>query len=109
MEIVLRTNGAEVSEAMRRKVERMVLKSAERLPRTVDALVRLEEDGRLRRVEVVLHAPRHKPVVASGEGRYFGPAVARALERLARAMAREKRTPRARASIARRTAPPPGF
>lgn len=108
MEIVLRTNGAEVSETMRRKVEQMVLKAALRLPRAVDALVRLEEDGRMRRVEVVLHAPRHKPVVATGEGRYFGPAVASALHRLARVMAREKRTPRARSSVARRTAPSTG-
>ena len=100
MEIVTKINGADVSDAMRRKVERMVAKAAARLPRSVDAVVRFDEDRRVRRVEVVLHAPRHAPLVAKAEGEYFGPAVAQALARLAAQVAREKRTPKTRARLA---------
>jgi len=102
VEIVLKLNGANVSEAMRRKIERMVEKAAARLPRAVDAVVRFDEGRSGRRVEVVLHAPRHAPLVATAEDLSFGPAVARALARLGAQMEREKRrTPRARAHRAR--------
>jgi ribosome-associated translation inhibitor RaiA len=82
---------------MRRKVERMVAKAAARAPRAVDAVVRFEENRRGRSVEVVLHAPRHAPLVAKAEGPFFGPAVAQALARLEAQLAKEKRTPKARA------------
>lgn len=92
MEIVLKLNAAHVSDAMQRKVERMVTEAAARSPRAVDAIVRFDEDRRVRRVEVVLHAPRHAPLVAKAEGRFFGPAVAQALTRLRAQLAKEKRT-----------------
>ena len=102
MEIVLRVHRATVTDAMSRKAERMVAKAVERLPRAVDATVRFEQHGNLRRVEGVLRAPRHEPLVATGEHRYFGPALALALARLGAQMRREQRAPKARARRATR-------
>jgi ribosome-associated translation inhibitor RaiA len=82
VEIVLHNHRANVSEPMRRKVELMVARAALRFRGTVKVEVRFEEDGRVRRVEVVLHSSRREPLVAIGEGRYFGPASAQALARL---------------------------
>lgn len=82
MEIVLHNHRADVSEPMRRKVELMVARAALRFRGVVKAVVRFEEDGRVRRVEVVLHSSRHEPLVATGEGRFFGPAAVQALARL---------------------------
>jgi hypothetical protein len=52
------------------------------MSRAVDAIVRFEQDGPMRRVEIVLHAPRQRDVIALGQGRYYGPALTAAMERL---------------------------
>jgi hypothetical protein len=67
---------------MRRRAEAAVRKIARRLGRTVDAIIRFEQDGPVKRVEIVLHAPRQRNLIARGEGRYFGPAFAGAMDRL---------------------------
>lgn len=82
MEIVFHAHRAVISDDLRARAERAVHKAAARLRRTVNATVRFEEDGPTRRVEIVLHAPRHRPVVAAGEGRLFGPALSAAMARL---------------------------
>ncbi len=97
MEIVMHLHHATVTDAMRAKVEKMVEKAARKLPRAVDATIRFEEDGSVRRVEVMLRAPRQPKLVATAEGRYFGPLVSEALLKLGKQMAREKKTPKARA------------
>ncbi len=97
MEIVMHLHHADVSDAMRAKVEAMIEAAARKLPRAVDAIVHFEEDGPVRRVEVTLHAPKHAALVATAEGRYFGPLVAQVLLKLGHQMRREKRTPKARA------------
>lgn len=67
---------------MRRRAEIAVERAAVRLPRAVDAVVRFEQDGPVKRVEVVLHAPRHPDLIARGEGKFYGPALTIAIDRL---------------------------
>ena len=104
MDIVFHKNGAQVSDATVRNVSKLITAAGARLPRAVDATVRFDSEGRRRLVEIVLRAPRHAPLVATGEGRYFGPAAAQALQRLRVQMLREKRTPKARARAQSRRA-----
>jgi ribosome-associated translation inhibitor RaiA len=82
VEIVFHAHHAVISEHLRARAERAVQKAATRLRRAVDATVRFEEDGPTRRVEIVLHAPKQRPVVAAGEARLFGPALSAAAARL---------------------------
>lgn len=82
MEIIFHVHHANVSERMRRRAEAAVRRAAVRLARAVDGIVRFEQDGPVKRVEIVLHAPRQRDVIARGEGRYFGPAFAAAMDRL---------------------------
>ncbi len=82
MEIIFHSHHAVISPRLRRRAEIATERAAARLPRTVDAIVRFEQDGPVRRVEIVLHAPRHPNLMARGEGRYYGPALAVAIDRL---------------------------
>jgi hypothetical protein len=86
---------------MRRRVETAVRRTAARLKRTVDAILRFEQDGPVKRVEIVLHAPRQRDLIARGEGRYFGSAFSAANVRLGAQI----RTLRRSQLTARRTAP----
>ncbi len=67
---------------MRRRAEVAAERAAARLPRAVDAIIRFEQDGPVKRVEIVLHAPRQPELVASGEAKFYGPALTIAIERL---------------------------
>ena len=96
MEIIFHAHHAVISENMRLRAERAVRKIARRLPHTVDAVIRFEQDGPTRRVEIVLHSPRQRDLVAEGRSRYYGPALKQASEKLLTQTARVKRTPRAR-------------
>jgi ribosome-associated translation inhibitor RaiA len=98
VEIHFHAHHADVSAAMRTRAERDVLKAAERIPRVVEATVRFEQDGALRRVSLSFHAPMQADIVGSAEGRYFGPALALALARVkAQAGKQEKAKPKGRA------------
>jgi ribosome-associated translation inhibitor RaiA len=82
---------------MRRRVEAAVTRTAARLRRTVDAILRFEQDGPVKRVEIVLHAARQRNLVARGEGRYFGSAFTAANDRLVaqiRTLRKNQRTAR---------------
>jgi ribosome-associated translation inhibitor RaiA len=82
---------------MRRRFQTAVERLATRLTRTVDAILRFEQDGPVKRVEIVLHAPRQRDLVARGEGRYFGSAFAAATDRLGaqiRTLRKSQRTAR---------------
>jgi ribosome-associated translation inhibitor RaiA len=81
---------------MRERARIAVTKLGARLSRAVNAVVRFEEDGPTRRVEIVLHAPRKRAVVAEGSARFFGPALAFAIDRLEAQARQLKRTPKAR-------------
>lgn len=82
MEIIFHAHHANISDRMRRRAEAAVKRAAIRLARAVDAIIRFEQDGPVKRVEILLHAPRQRDLIARGEGRYFGPAFAAAMDRL---------------------------
>ena len=97
MEIIFHTHHANISDRMRRRVETAVERTAGRLGRTVDAIVRFEQDGPVKRCEIVLHAPRQRDLMARGEARYFGPAFSYAMDRIGaqiRTLRRSQRTAR---------------
>jgi ribosome-associated translation inhibitor RaiA len=82
MQIIFHSHHATVSERMRLRAEQGVRKLATRLGGAVDAVIRFEDDGPARRVEIVMHASRHRRLVAEGQSRYRGPALAQALDGL---------------------------
>lgn len=81
MEIVFQSHHARVPERVRVQAARGLEKLGQRLTRPVAGIVRFEEDGRMRRVELEL-AGRGRRLVAEGTGRYYGPALAAALAHL---------------------------
>jgi ribosome-associated translation inhibitor RaiA len=100
VEIIFHAHHANVSDRMRRRAEAAVRRAGLRLGRAVDAIIRFEQDGPVKRVEIVLHAPRQRDLIARAEARFFGPAFAAAMERLA-VQIRTLRTTRRRAERAR--------
>ena len=115
MEIIFHAHHAAVSDRMRRRAETATRRATNGLKRAVDAVVRFEQDGPIKRVEIVLHAPRQRDIVASGEARYFGPALRVAVDRLTAQIRKlrdtrkslKRKPPPARAAIAgTRTAAP---
>ncbi len=100
MEIIFHAHHANISERMRKRAEAAVRRAAVRLTRAVDAIIRFEQDGRVKRVEIVLHAPRQRKLIARGEGSYYGPALSTAVDRLTNQI-RTLRAERRRAERAR--------
>ena len=100
MEIVFHEHHANISDRMRKRAESSVRRAAARLSRTVDGVIRFEQDGRVKRVEIVLHAPRQRKLIARGEGTYYGPALSSAMDRLLNQI-RTMRAERRRAERAR--------
>jgi ribosome-associated translation inhibitor RaiA len=82
MQIIFHSHHASVSDRLRVRAEQGVRKLADRLGSAVDAVIRFENDGPTRRAEIVMHASRHRRLVAKGQGRYFGPALAQAIDGL---------------------------
>ncbi len=103
MEIVFSHRGIALTESMLKKAERAILKASERAPRATGALVRFEQDGPERRVEIVFTAPQGVRLVASASGRFWGPALDDALVKLVRQASKERHTP-ARHTPSRRAA-----
>jgi ribosome-associated translation inhibitor RaiA len=101
MQIIFHSHHASVSDRLRLRAEQGVRKLATRLGGTVDAVIRFEGDGPTRRVEIVMHASRHRRLVAGGEARYLGPALSEAIDGLRDQIARARR---ARSKGARRRA-----
>ena len=82
MEIIFHAHHATISPRLRRRAELAVEQVSRRLARTVDAVVRFEQDGPVKRVEIVLHAPKKRDIVARGEAKFYGPAMTVAIEKL---------------------------
>jgi len=101
VEIVFQSHHAQVTERMRLAARHGLDKLAPRMARPVSAVVRFEEDGRIRRVEVEVQA-RGRMLVAEGTGRYFGPALSAALAHLATQLRRTRRPAAQRARLAKR-------
>ncbi|MDB4899942.1 MAG: hypothetical protein JWN53_1750 [Gemmatimonadetes bacterium] len=100
MEIIFHGHHATVSEHMRARAAAGVRRLVSRLDRAVDGIIRFEEDGRLRRVEIILHAPKHRRLIAEAEGRFFGPAIVAALARLEMQISESRKMARAKAKRA---------
>lgn len=98
MDIIFHEHHANVSVHMRQRASSGVRRLAARLDRAIDAVVRFEEDGPTRRVEIILRTPRHKRLVAKAEGRFFGPALGIVLLRLGTQIAALKKPARGRAA-----------
>jgi ribosome-associated translation inhibitor RaiA len=97
VEIIYHAHHAVMSNGMRARADKLVRKLGARLSRPVDAIVRFEQDGPVRRVEIALHAPRRRAIVAEGTARTYGPALAEAAKCMETKIARMKRTPKSRA------------
>jgi ribosome-associated translation inhibitor RaiA len=98
VETQFNVHNAEVSPAMRARAERHVRRVAKRIPRVVSAVIRFEQDGAVRRVTLVLQAPKHHDLIARAEGKYFGPVLVQAIARvLAQASRQRQSLPKARA------------
>jgi len=82
VEIIFHAHHASISDRMRRRAESAVRRAAVRLSRAVDAVIRFEQDGPVKRVEIVLHSPRQRDLVAQGESKFYGPSLTTAVERL---------------------------
>ena len=82
MRIIFHAHHASISDQMRRRAEVASERAASRLSRAVDAIIRFEQDGRLKRVEIILHSPRHRDLVAQGEARFYGTALSTAIQKL---------------------------
>ena len=107
MEIVFHSHHAVVSDNMRARAERIVRKIASRATRVTGAVVRFEEDGPVRRVEIELHGSGRK-LVADSRGRFFGGALAAAGQRLLARVQHDRRDKNKKHTMrTRRTAPTP--
>ena len=98
MELVFSHRGIALTQSMLKKAEAAVRKAADRIPRATGAIVRFDEDGPERRVEIVFNGPRGTRLVAAAVGRYWGPALNAALIKLVRQASKERRTPARRAA-----------
>lgn len=82
MEIIFHAHNAPIPTRLRKRAETAVKRVSSRLTRAVDAIVRFEQDGPVKRVEIVLRAPRQRNVVALGEAKFYGPALTTAIDKL---------------------------
>jgi ribosome-associated translation inhibitor RaiA len=103
MEIVWHAHNAVVSDRLRARAESGLVKLATRLNRTVTGTIRFEREVTRCRVELMLHAARHKTLIAEGNARYYGPALTLALDHLETQVARERRTAKQRNARLART------
>ena len=92
MEIVFQSHHATVSDRLRGRAVLGLGKLARRVPGVVDATVRFEQDGTARVVELAMHAPGRRHLVARASGRHWGPAITDALAQLENQIGNVKRT-----------------
>jgi hypothetical protein len=97
VQIIFHSHHAVISPRMRLRAEKLVARLSNRIGHPVNAIVRFEQDGPTRRVELLLQRPRRRPLVAEGFGRTYGPALGAAAARLDAQIEHRKRTPRSRA------------
>ena len=82
MDITVQAHHMEISNMLRTRAERVIGRLGSLLHRPVDAIVRFEQDGGTRKVEIVLHPPRRRALVGAARHRSAGPALAEAARRV---------------------------
>ena len=97
MDVIFHAHNAVISERLRSRAEAIIHKLEMRSARPVRAVVRFEQDGPTRRVEIVMHSSRRRPLISNGYARTYGPALSEAIHNLRAQLARSKRTRKARA------------
>ena len=96
MDVIFHAHNAVISERLRSRAETVIHKLETRSARAVRAVVRFEQDGPTRRVEIVMHSSRRRPLISNGYARTYGPALSEAIHNLQAQLARSKRTRKAR-------------
>ena len=91
MNITVQAHQVEISGFLRSRAERLMRRLASLVHRPVDAVVRFEQDGNARKVEIVLHALRKRALVAAARHRSAGPALGEAARRVEAQILRHKR------------------
>jgi hypothetical protein len=104
MDIIFHDHHATVPERTRDRAAAGARKCGARLGSAVDAVIRFEDDGPLRRAEIILHAARRREMVAKSAARSFDTALTGALGKLQHQIDTERRIDRSRAQLARRAA-----
>lgn len=102
MDVIFHSHNAVISERLRTRAASIIHKLQLRSAHAVRTTVRFEQDGPTRRVEIVMHASRRRPLVSNGYARTYGPALSEAVHNLQAQLARSKRTPKTRARLADR-------
>ncbi len=82
MEIQFHGHQTAITEGLRVRATEGVLKLVEHLGRPVDADVWFSEDGVMKTVEIVLHAPHYDNLVGKSEAKYHEPALTEAIAKL---------------------------
>ena len=82
MEIIFHAHNAPIPDRLRRRAEVALTRVDGRVSRAVDATVRFEQDGPMKRVEIVLRRPKQKNVIALGESKFYGRALTTAIGKL---------------------------
>ena len=96
MDVIFHAHNAVISERLRARAETVIHKLETRSARAVRAVVRFEQDGPTRRVEIVMHSSRRRPLISNGYARTYGPALSEAIHNLQAQLARSKRARKAR-------------
>ena len=103
MDVIFHSHNAVISPRLRSRAESIIHKLEVRSARAVRAVIRFEQDGPTRRVEIVMHASRRRPLISNGYARNYGPALSEAIHNLQAQLARSKRTRKVRARTAARS------
>jgi ribosome-associated translation inhibitor RaiA len=103
VDVIFHSHNAVISERLRSRAESIIHKLETRTTRPVRAVVRFEQDGPTRRVEIVMHASRRRPLISNGYARTYGPALSEAVQNLQAQLSRAKRTRKSRARLASKT------
>lgn len=82
METHFHGHQTEITDGLRHRAAEGARKLAEHLQRAVDADVWFGEDGVLKTVEIVLHAPRRKNLVAKSAAKFHEAALTDAIAKL---------------------------
>ena len=103
MDVIFHSHNAVISERLRSRAESIIHKLETRATRPIRAVIRFEQDGPTRRVEIVMHASRRRPLISNGYARTYGPALSEAVHNLQAQLARTKRTRKSGARLASKT------